>query len=104
MYTNTHELQIAVESAYFLEVTLLFLPFLAQVEMDLKKHLLISNYFFPLLSKNLATQTCAWSQVKKSPPGQHGKSTGEKSCECKEERITQSNFYFTSIPPTADLP
>lgn len=32
-------------------------PFLAQVEMDLKKTF-FNNYCFPLLSYNLATQTC----------------------------------------------
>jgi len=79
-------------------------PFLARVEMDVKKGILINNYCFPLLSYTLATQTCTRSHVKNSLPGQHGRSTGEGCRECKEERITQSNFCFTSTSPTAELP
>lgn len=56
--------------------------FPTQVEMDLKEHLSVNNYCFSL-SQNLATQICAWSQIKISPPGQHEKSTGERNCECK---------------------
>lgn len=66
--TNTHPASCV--KCILLGSNIAIPPFLTQVEMNLKEHPLINNYWFSL-SQNSATQICARSHIKVSPAGQH---------------------------------